>query len=103
MKVQDGEEILHELVPEKNILWIWLFAKALPVGLVGAAAAFGLVGVSGLIFNFGAESDFSFIGGIVSAIIFGVGFLLLSLVYCEFLRRTYVYYITNQRCVFHRG
>ena len=43
MKVQDGEEILHELGPEKNILWIWFFAKALPVGLGGGGAAFGLV------------------------------------------------------------
>jgi uncharacterized membrane protein YdbT with pleckstrin-like domain len=103
MKVQDGEEILHELVPEKNILWIWLFAKALPFGLVGGAVAFGLVGISGIVFNFGGESDFSFIGGIIGAIIFGLGFLLLALVYCEFLRRTYVYYITNQRCVFHGG
>ena len=103
MKLQDGEQMLHELMPEKNILWIWLFAKALPVGLVGGGAGFGLVGVSGIIFNFGGESDFSFIGGIVGAIIFGLGFLLLAMVYCEFLRRTYVYYITNQRCVFHGG
>jgi hypothetical protein len=28
-------------VPQKNILWIWLFVKALPVGLAGGAAAFG--------------------------------------------------------------
>ena len=103
MKVQDGEEILHELVPEKNILWIWLFAKALPAGLVGAGAAFVLGGVSGILFNFGGESDFSLIGGIVGAIVIGLGFLMLVLIYCEFLRRTYVYYITNQRCVFHGG
>ncbi len=103
MKVQDGEETLHELMPEKNILWIWLFAKSLPVGLAGGGAGFGLVGFSGIVLNLGGESDFSFIGGIVGAIILGLSFLLLAMVYCEFLRRTYVYYITNQRCVFHGG
>ncbi|MHC4394018.1 MAG: PH domain-containing protein [Planctomycetota bacterium] len=106
MKLQDGEAILHELIPAKNILWIWFFAKALPVGLVGlavGAAVFVLGEVSGIIVNFEGESDFSFRGGIASAIIFGLGFLLLALVYCEFLRRTYVYYITNYRCVFHGG
>ena len=36
-------------------------------------------------------------------VIFGPGFLVLGMIYCEFLRRTYVYYITNQRCVFHGG
>ncbi len=52
MKVQDGEQILHELMPEKNILWIWFFAKALPVGIAGGGAAFGLVGFSGIVFHF---------------------------------------------------
>jgi hypothetical protein len=44
MKVQEGEEILHELGPERAVLWIWLFVKALPVGLVGGGGGFGLVG-----------------------------------------------------------
>jgi hypothetical protein len=35
MKVQEGEEILHELGPERAVLWIWLCAKALPIGLAG--------------------------------------------------------------------
>jgi len=100
MKVQEGEEILHELGPERAVLWIWLFAKALPIGLAGGGVGFGLVGISGIIFSFGG---FSFIGGIAGAIILGPGFLMLAMIYCEFLRRTYVYYITNQRCVFHGG
>jgi uncharacterized membrane protein YdbT with pleckstrin-like domain len=103
MKLQDDEECLHELVPEKNILWIWLFTKVLPVGLAGGAAGFGLVGISGSFFNFGREFGFSFIGGIIGAILLGLTLFILVLVYYEFLRRTYVYYITNQRCVFHGG
>ncbi len=103
MKVQDGEEILHELVPERNILWIWLFAKALPAGVAGAGAAFLFGALSGFWLAFDAEPDFSFIRGIVGAIIVGLGLVMLVLIYCEFLRRTYVYYITNQRCVFHGG
>ena len=51
MKIQDGEEILHELMPEKNILWIWFFTKALSVGIAGGAVSFGLVGFSGIIFR----------------------------------------------------
>ena len=103
MKVQEGEEILHELGPAKNILWIWLFSKALPIGLAGAGVGFGMLGISGIIFSFGGQSEFSFIGGIAAAVILGPGFLMLAMIYCEFLRRTYVYYITNQRCVFHGG
>ena len=100
MKVQEGEEILHELGPERAVLWIWLFGKALPAGLVGGGLGFGMFGLLGLIFGYGG---FSFIGGIAGAIILGLGFLMLGMIYCEFLRRTYVYYITNQRCVFHGG
>ena len=103
MKVQDGEKILHELMPEKNILWIWLFAKALPAGIAGAGTAFFVGGVSGVWFAFGGEPVFSFIRGIVGAIVVGLGLFLLVLIYCDFLRRTYVYSITNQRCVFHGG
>ena len=100
MKVQEGEEILHEVGPERAVLWIWLFAKALPAGLAGGGVGFGMFGLAGLIFSFGG---FSFIGGIAGAVIVGPGFLMLAMIYCEFLRRTYVYYITNQRCVFHGG
>jgi len=62
-----------------------------------------LFGLAGLIFSFGRAFKFSFIGGIAGAVIAGPGFLMLGMIYCEFLRRTYVYYITNQRCVFHGG
>lgn len=103
MKVQDGEEILHELGPEKNILWIWLFAKASPVGVSGAVVALVLGGISGILFDFGEGSDSLRIGGIIAVIVFGLGCLLLTMIYLEFLRRTYVYYVTNQRCVFHGG
>ena len=101
MKVQEGEEMLREVRPERAVLLIWLFSKALPVGLVGAAAGFGLFGLlSGVIFGYGG---FSFTGGIAGAVIVGAGFFVPVMIYCEFLRRTYVYYITNQRCVFHGG
>ncbi|MHC4693967.1 MAG: hypothetical protein ACYS67_14595, partial [Planctomycetota bacterium] len=73
MKVQEGEEILHEVRPERAVLWIWLFSKALPVGLVGGGVGFGLFGLLGFIFGLGG---FSFIGGIAGAVIFGPGFLM---------------------------
>ena len=61
MKLQEGEEILHELRPESAVLLLWLFSKALPIGLAGGAVGFGLLGIAGLIFGSGG---FSFIGGI---------------------------------------
>ena len=103
MRVQDGEEILHELKPEKNILWFWFFSKPLPAGLIGGAMGFGLMGFLGIVFSISEDSDFSFTGGIIGAAVLGVTFLMLALIYCVFLRRSYVYYVTNQRCVFHGG
>lgn len=35
--------------------------------------------------------------------ILGPVILLLALIYCRVLRKTYVYYVTDQRCVFHGG
>ena len=103
MKVQDGEKVLHELKPEKNILWIWLFAKALPVGIFGGMAGFGLSTIPGILFDFSGETDSVFIGGIIVVIVGGLLGLGLAMIYLACLRRTYIYYVTNQRCVFQGG
>ena len=100
MKVQDGEQIVHEFKPEKNILWIWLFTKCLSVGL---AAGFAGVWVFGFWPMLGSDSDFAFSSAFIGAAVVGLPCLGLALLYCRCLRRTYVYYITNQRCVFHGG
>ena len=51
----------------------------------------------------GSDSDFAFASVFIGAAVVGLPCLGLVLVYCRYLRRTYVYYITNQRCVFHGG
>lgn len=105
MKVQENEDIIHELGPEPNVLVIWFFTKCLPPALVGAFLSFWCFGFFGGIFAVVAESDsaWSFAAAGIMALIIAPILLILALIYCSYLRRTYVYYITNQRCIFHGG
>lgn len=104
MKLQDDERILHELRPQGGLLVIWFFTKCIP-------AAFAAVVLSGVLFGVfaaivaGVESGVSFpVGaGVTAAWIFPFLVLVLTFLYYVFLLRSYVYYITNQRCVFHGG
>ncbi len=101
MKLQEGENIVHELKPEPKILWIWFFTRCLPLCIIGIATA-------GLVATFlGTETDVFESGSVLKWVIVGVlwvAFLTsIGVVYCIYLRRTYVYYVTTQRCVFHGG
>lgn len=111
MRLQEGERILHELRPEAPLLGIWFFTKCLPAGLVGAFLAFwfsAVIGVIAGIFDgvpsrdphwpFSAGGSIALIGGTVVLVC-----LVCALIYCGYLRRTYVYYVTNQRCIFRGG
>ncbi len=109
MRLIEGEQVIHEMRPEQNILVIWFFTKALPFAVVATFIinmllvwALWLPGVLGL----GKRPDELFIfssGGIFAALGIGCLCLLVGLIYIVYLRRTYVYYVTNQRCVFHGG
>lgn len=109
MKVQDGENIIHEMRPEPQILVIWFFTKCLAAAFAGMFFMFAFSGIFGGIF---AAFELEWTGSLINigfarlatiAILFLVLFLTLALLYCKYLRRTYVYYITNRRCVFHGG
>ena len=91
--------------PASQILVIWFFSKCLPPAFVCAFLTvwgFGLIG--GLsAFATNSDSPSSFVTGLILAPISGIVVMLLALIYCVSLRQTYVYYVTNQRCVFRGG
>ena len=105
MRLQEDERLIHELRPEPNVLGIWFFTKCLPVGLLGALVCLCCFCVFGIVYSAATSSDSSwpFAAGGVAALILGPVILLLALIYCRVLRKTYVYYVTDQRCVFHGG
>jgi len=105
MKLQQGENLIHELRPETRVLGIWFFTKCLPAVFVGAFLCLWCFAFFGIMFSTSKPSDTPWpiaVGG-VTALILAPVILFLALVYCQFLRKTYVYYVTDQRCVFHGG
>lgn len=105
MKLQEGENIIHELQPESKVLGIWIFTKCLPAAFISAFLSFWCFGFFGGMFCAATQSKSAWpiaAGGIM-ALIAAPTLFILALIYCSYLRRTYVYYVTNQRCVFHGG
>lgn len=94
MKPQEGEDIIHQLRPEPNILVIWFFTKCLPTAFIGGFITF-------IAFSVLLRDIFLGVSIIVSVI--APIILILVLIYCSYLRSTYIYYVTNQRCIFHGG
>jgi len=106
MKLHEGERLLHELRPRAGLLVIWFFTKCLPVTFVAAFASGTLFSAFAAISGAaaGSECPFPLVGStLVAASLLPVAILLVALVYCGFLLRSYIYYITDQRCVFHGG
>ena len=105
MKLQEGETILHTLEPESRVLGIWLFSKVVGAAFVAAFLTFWCIAFFGGIFAGTTQSDGNWIlrTGLTLAVMVGVAMIPFGVIYCVYLRRTYTYYITNQRCVFHGG
>jgi len=105
MKLGENEEVLHELGPQNRIPVVWFFTKVLGWSLIGGFVAFWLTGMTlGLIGAVGEiETPRAFKSmGLWSAGVFATAFFL-STLYAYFLRGTFKYYITTQRCVFVGG
>ncbi len=105
MKLMEGEEVIHKLRPARSLLVIWFFTKCLPWGIATAA----LAAVVALIVGEASRGPLPdnenpsatlIVGAAVAALFL---FTALPFVYFIFLRRTYIYTITGQRCVFHGG
>jgi len=105
MKLQEGENVIHELRPEPNVLGIWFFTKCLLAAFTGAFLVFWCFGFFGGMFAAATKSNspWPIVTGGFAALIIAPVLLILGLIYCGYLRRTYIYYVTNQRCVFHGG
>ena len=99
MRLNESETILHQLGPQPSILAIWFFTKCLPPALVGAVAC----GFFTVLLWAATNSRRPELAGVAVGVLVGLLSLLTAYVYCSFLRKTYVYYITDQRCVFHGG
>lgn len=105
MKLRDSEEILHELRPNQKILIVWFFTKVIGWSLVSGFVAFWLSGMTmGLIgvFSEGQGTEAMKSMGLWSSAVFALAFIS-SFLYAYFLRGTFRYYITTQRCIFVGG
>ncbi len=105
MRLQEGENIIHELRPEPKVLWIWLFTKCIPFAFVGAFLTFWCFAFFGGMFAVATKSDspWPIVNGGIAALIVAPILFIIGLIYCKYLRQTYVYSITNRRCVFQGG
>ncbi len=105
MKLRESEEVLHELQPNQKILIIWFFTKVIWWSVIGGFVTFWLTGMIGAVVSIINETEspgpFSHMG-LWSAVVFAAAFIA-SFFYAIFLRSTYRYYITTQRCVFVGG
>jgi uncharacterized membrane protein YdbT with pleckstrin-like domain len=102
MKLQEGEEILLQIQPEPVILVIWFFTRCMPLGAAGGFVLFWPVAFLAGMFKL--DTGFApFAKGLAGALLAGFFFAALALLYHSYLRRTYIYYITNRRCVFRGG
>ena len=100
MQLQDGETLLLEIHPERSVLKIWFFTKCVTTALLSAFLTYwALAFFGGLIF----QSSFGFVHGISIAIPVAIIALFVSIIYIHFLRKTYIYTVTNKRVNFQGG
>ena len=102
MELQQGEEILLQTHPEPNILVIWFFTRCLPLAIIALALSFWFFVALAVFFELGSE-EWLYIVALAKASIAAFLALALALIYQVNLKRTYVYYITNLRCVISCG
>ena len=104
MRFHDDEKIIHELRPQPSVLVSWFFTKCIPVALVATLLSGIPLSVIASVSATAVSGNLLPLGRIVATVVLiPFGFLVLAFIYCTFLRKSYIYYITNQRCVFHGG
>ena len=104
MKCRPNEEILHEIRPEPELLRYWFITKSVPFSFTIGIFIFQFGFVAGVFlapqetlnrFTFSAAAA-------TCALSWLFGLSLCHWYFCQ-LKKTYVYYITTERCVFHGG
>lgn len=112
MKLQDGEEIIYHAQPRLAILVIWFFSKCLPFTSVCVFFIFFVFGLVKDLYAWGTDSgDVSFVSNpgpvfrfvLKATCAAGLVILASTLLYCVYLRRSYLYMITSRRCIFRGG
>lgn len=113
MKLMEDEEMLIEIRPESNLLIIWFFTRCLSVGVLAWVLGFFISTLIGIMYEFAGEielvsSGSEFEGWSITAkltigSIAGLLGMVTAFIYCVYLKRTYIYTITNRRCVFSGG
>ncbi len=103
LKLQKDEEVLLEVVPEVRVLVIWFFSKCLisviAVGFLAGAFSFIFVSLKDLMEKGNSVLSTAICVTLLAALVM----VAIMFTYCVYLRRTYVYTITNRRCVFSGG
>lgn len=100
MQLQDSETLLLELYPNRSVLKLWFFTKCIPAALISAFLAFwALSFFGGVIF----QSNFGFEYGVLFAIPAAIIVLVVATIYIHYLRKSYIYTVTNKRVNFQGG
>ena len=94
--------MIHELRPEKGILVIWFFTKCLPVAIFLTFLSFWFPIFLGGALAAKPDGKLAAIG-VVSVLVILPIILIIGMIYCAALRSTHIYYVTDQRSVFHGG
>ncbi len=95
-----AEKTYYEAKPAKKVLWIWFFTKAvLPIVLILFFFGWFLALPLSLVMLKTGASLFTTVAIIIA---FAAVLILLSFIYLIFLRRTYIYRITNKG-IYHKG
>ena len=102
INLKNNEIIIREMHPDSSLLLLWIFTKCLAVTLFSFWIIFFFiffsVSMSGGVM--GMESFMKFSDDLALFVIIAFGIVIM---YHHYLRKTYVYYITNHRCVFQGG
>ena len=104
MKLMEGEEVLMEMEPELKLLGIW-FLKA----CLGTIATIGLLFLIlspafGGIFEIFSDAKRKLLTFVLPVVIGTALFIMIvTFIYCIYLRRTYRYTLTNRRVIFSGG
>lgn len=105
LKLQEGEQILFEGKPEKNIFKMWIITKVIPACFYATfVTVWATLFLGGIVFcgiKGQKEPPFYLLVPLLTFLIPTT--FILAMFYYKKLRETFQYYITNQRCIFEGG
>jgi uncharacterized membrane protein YdbT with pleckstrin-like domain len=103
MRLLPNETIILETRPSPRVALVWLFTKALPLGLISAVIAFMAWTIINAPQQRGGPSPYPISTGVLVVATVFVVTCLCAYAYNVFLARTFRYYVTSQRFIFAGG